>query len=162
MEAFLNTVDETNRAITEEGMIARAKAETEPVEEETPKEEPVEQVVEVDEEVLDSISDRAVQALTPLMDTITGTVEAVGRQLEELAQTVSTLDQRISQNATKADERLRELERDEDDKLTELVNDMPPRSKLRITHRPREANNPESGELPSPGERAAAIDWTGH
>lgn len=170
MSAFLSTVEETNRAIEDGELIARADGETvEDDEEEVETSNTETDVgdtevetteVEMDEETLSLIVEQVEQSVNARLDSITATLEQLARSIEDTAGAITDLDQRISQNATKYDQRLRELEVSEEEKIDRLAADMPKRSLTRVTYRPRHAdkgNGKDDG--PTIAERAEAIQW---
>lgn len=158
-EAFIETVDTTNREIEERGLITREtdeptdettedqteEPETEEPETEEPEtEEPEDagetdaQDIEIDEETM-----RAIAKMVPAPDP----------DLAPLTQRLDDLGARLAQQLDDVTRRLEALERAEDDKRRDWQADLPARRAITVTHRPREVQ--KDGE-PSMADRAAA------
>ena len=153
-EAFIETVDTTNREIEERGLITRETDEPtdettedqteEPETEEPETEEPEDagetdaQDIEIDEETM-----RAIAKMVPAPDP----------DLAPLTQRLDDLGARLAQQLDDVTRRLEALERAEDDKRRDWQADLPARRAITVTHRPREVQ--KDGE-PSMADRAAA------
>jgi hypothetical protein len=155
-------VDELNRAIEESGAITRAVDEEEPGEPEPaqeteeaegveraeeaepePESEPelVEREVELDEEALGAIVDRVAES-DPIQEIHT-MLESLSATMTQFSEQLASLQDDRKTDAEEVAERLAALEQEEDEKRDEWVNDLPRKQTLRVTHRPREANDPE-------------------
>lgn len=144
--------DAINRAIEESGMLTRsvepegAEPEPEPAHENQEEEPPaVEREVELDDEMLKMIAEKAVasEAFTGLFSPITDRLDAFQAALDKLTNGVNS--------------RLQELEKSEDEKERKYLEDLPRRELVRPTYRPRVANAPETeNESESLADRAEA------
>jgi len=149
--AFAEGVDETNRGITDEGLIARAKAEVEG--EAEPDAEPVEAAgdpdaepgegepeptreLELDDAAMDAITGRFAEMLEPFTERI----DSLSAQLGELTEAQTGAEERAESTRESLNLRLKRLERTDEEKHTEWAADLPRAQKLRVTYRPREAN----------------------
>ena len=160
LDEFIQAADQTNRSIEDEDLITR-EGETgpddgegplpaEPVDagsqDQTPGQEPQEREsetepdldVELDEEAVQAIVDRVAEAsifteLTERLDLVQATVQELREQL------AASETQRGA-----VEKRLAELEREDEEKQREWLADQPRRRTIRVSHRPREANQPEN------------------
>lgn len=144
-----SNVDPTNRAIAEDGLITRDDGEAEGKPEAEAPEAPEQEVeqpevqereIELDDAAVAEIA-RSVEGL--FTERTEAALAPISEQLTELVEAVQTM----ATNQADIGERLEALEQDESDKQRKWVNDLPRRSKLNITYRPREAHRPEAEEL---------------
>jgi predicted RNA-binding Zn-ribbon protein involved in translation (DUF1610 family) len=156
--------DGLNRAIDEAGMVTRdAETEAEPEADQEPQEqerdaepepepeaEPEPQEREADPEPAEVVLDDA--AITAIVDAVlaSGTFQMMAERLEALGESVDGAAERSMQAGRELEnqiaeviERVADLERDDEEKQREWQADLPRRRQLRVTHRPREANDPK-------------------
>lgn len=146
-------VDGTNRAIEEAGAVTRAAEQAEPEPEAPPaaEPEPVEREIELDEEAISAIVERLAES-EPFVEVSAG-IDSLAEQLAKLAEQLDGLKAQMVASEAETEDRLAALERDEEEKQQEWQRDLPRRTMLRVTHRPRQANAPEAAGL---GDRAAS------
>jgi len=152
--------DGTNRAIEEAGAVTRAAAEpepeAEPVEraEPEPAPEPVEREIELDDEAISAIVERLSES-EPFADMQAG-IEILSVQLSKLSEQLDGLKAQMVTSEAETEDRLAALERDDEEKQQEWARDLPRRTMLRVTHRPRTANVPTAGGLADRAESTLA------
>ena len=145
-ETFIASVDDANREISERQLIVREANDPTPDPDPAPDPEaaPVEREVELDEEVIGAIVAQVLAA-----DVFTELAAQIA-ELTEAKSEVRSLRARLEEAEKSAEERLVALERSDEDKQREWVNDLPARSQVKVTYRPREANEeqePTSGDI---------------
>lgn len=167
-------VDETNRAIEEAGAITRAvddeaPAEQEPTEEpgdveraeesepeSEPEPEVVERELELDDEALGAIVDRVAES-DPVQE-IHAMLETLGAAMTQISEELSALRGQQEGHSEETEQRLAALEKDEDEKRSEWVQDLPRKQTIRVTHRPREVNDPKRQESMADAAEATLAD----
>jgi DNA gyrase/topoisomerase IV subunit A len=162
-----SNVDETNRTIEAEGAITRsqpgastraADVETKPDEvKETPnplpdKSEPVERVVELADEAISALVERVTGSET--FGELSASIETIGQEIAALTEQLGVLKSKLDEDHETTGERITALERTDEEKEREWMEDIPRRETVRVTHRPREMNDPNRPE--SMADTAAA------
>lgn len=156
VEEFEEKVDATNRSVEDQDLIAREAEEPTP-EEEAPTDPPEEELeaapepeegdeeeeelepveLEIGEEVLDQIAQRATaglaEGLTPAIDTLR-----------------DSLDQ-LTAAMTDFGERIEALEQTDEEKREQWLEDLPRSAPVRLSYRPREAHEADTEEETLPG-----------
>ena len=167
IDEFVDLADQTNRGIEDEGLITReGDQETEP---ETPVEEldqepesetdaePQEREagepgpddgdgdleVELDEEAVDAIVDRVAES--PQFVEITQRLDELQALVTELVAGQEAAEKARVAREKEIDGRLADLEREDEEKQRQWLEDQPRRRTVRVTHRPRQANQPGKG-----------------
>ena len=173
LEEFADLVDRTNERaadlVTRDADAEAAETtDAEPPQETPPETPPVPQgrsaepetaepetvrTVELDGDALDAIVARvieseAIRKIGEALDTVSETLEALGRQVAENRQ-------RADRDAKTHRERLEALELDDDEKRRQWQADLPARQRVQVTYRPRDAHAPEDGEQPALADVAA-------
>jgi hypothetical protein len=163
VEEFEGKVDSTNREIEERELIAREGEEPEPEEVEEEAEEETEEEseeeseteerdieVDLDEASLDAIAAHLLKSdmFTDLMTVATGTAEAV----EVLGERLDGMDKDLGRSFSQIKKRLDSLELDEDEKRRIWERDLPSKTHLKVSYRPRSEHSKDEGE----GERSLA------
>jgi hypothetical protein len=141
-------VDETNRAIEEEGAITRS------VEDQAGDEEgaEAERVVELDEEAMAAIVERVEAGIG--FGLFSEAIEKLEAQIAGLSEQLDALKAQAVESESQTEERLAALERTDEEKEAEWVQDLPRKQTVRVTHRPRVVNDPNYE--PSMADVAAA------
>ena len=157
-EQWTALADDINRTIQEDGLIARGQGPspepgeldpTEPPSEQVPVPEPAE--LEMDEETL-AVIIRGVassDAFQGELGKITETLGALTESVAALTKQVEGVGAASTEGLVAVKERLSKLEQDEEQKQREWLADLPQRQTLRVTYRPREANDPNGPAQPT-------------
>ena len=162
IDEFVEMADQTNRGIDDEDLITRegeADQETdtdtpaeeldqEPVDDpQEPDEEPQEPEgdleVELDEEAVDAIVDRVAES--SIFTEITERLDSLQALVTELVEGQEAGEKARAARDSEVDGRLADLERDDEEKQREWLEDQPRRRTIRVSHRPRQANNRDKG-----------------
>ena len=132
-EWLRQNVENRNRVIIEEGMIARnLSADEAVVREEETEEEERELEIELNDTLIDEIATRVGSALAPTLKR----VDDVQTQVEALAQTLAALQETVTQLVA----RVEALEASEEERRQIWLEDLPARRRLRVTYRPRQGD----------------------
>jgi flagellar motility protein MotE (MotC chaperone) len=153
-----SNVDETNRTIEAEGAITRSQPgastraadgiseadqdaeSTEVPQSETPQVEPVERVVELDDEAISALVERVTGSDT--FGDLSASIETIGQEIAALTEQLGVLKAKLDEDYETTGERIKALERTDEEKEREWMEDIPRRETVRVTHRPREMNDP--------------------
>jgi len=161
--SIISQVDESNKTITENGLIRRQSEESpdpeseevvekDPEVEEDDSEEEEEEkvedsistdsippVIEIDEIVVDAIADKVLQSSQ--LSEISDSLKSLQKEVEELGKKLASETAEIIAASKKEgdliSERLSKLEVDEEEKRENWLNDMPKSSKTVVKYRPR-------------------------
>lgn len=155
-EEFISKVDDVNRSVTEQNLIHRSTEEEtvteEPVveEEEIVIGEPVTQEIEISDEVIQTIADKVLAAVSEKLGGIQQAVEDLGKD-------VLSLHAIQIKQSKDVEAELTLLKRSDEDKLAELEKDQSAKivNKIRVTHRPTQRSQ-EDEEKPNFAEIASA------
>ncbi len=136
---FAALVDDTNRTIDDDDLITRDADGVQQESDPEPAPEPEREIV-MDDQTLDAITAKfdsaIVSALMPILErmgVVEATVEAVARNLEEASSETGSALEAIR-------ERIAPLETEDSVKQEEWKNDLP-RTRMRVTYRPRETRS---------------------
>jgi hypothetical protein len=144
-EWYDSKIKTKNDEIDEEELVSRsiqesAEAEAEPETEAEPVEEIVD--VELDDEMVIDLVGRVAEheSFAAQFSQISEQIEAIGAQMAELVQSAQAESDEVQR-------RLESLERDEEELVAEIAADMPRKTTLRVSHRPRDAYKEDGGTV---------------
>lgn len=141
-DEWLATVEGAERSIKDSGQITRTEEVAEAAEE---------QVIEIDDETIELIAQRTAESL-PFAD-LTAAVSKLTETMDALQRQVSANEIKHAERMTALANRLESVERSDDDKRSEWLEDLPERSAVKVSYRPRV--NAAGGEKPSMADIAS-------
>lgn len=154
--AFITQVDETNREIVDRGLITRDGQDGATTEDNnpesgedsapagTPAMTTEEREIVLDEATMEEITARVVGTFEAHFVELRGAIEAARGAIEALPKPQPADFGPVLTRCKRIEDRLETLERTEDEKRREWQADRPARQLLTVTHRPREAAQPEA------------------
>lgn len=168
LNAFVATVDTTNRTIEDKNLIARSNNADQPPVEDTDGDQDTDQDAETPA-TRQADPDEAEQPVDVVLDDDTMAIvaravvesDAFAQQLAAIGQVAGLVEavEAIRTGIEDMGNRLSALEADEDDKRREWANDLPARRQVKVSYRPRDVHRTDDGdkEPQTMEDQAAAI-----
>jgi len=163
-EIFIQSVDQTNREVTDGRMITRTEDQSGAAEQEQPAQEQMADATAVVQEVeLDESFIQAVVAKLEELPKLSELAQAIADVKTEIGKIMSANEaswgEALVELREATDKRLQALEKTDEEKRREWVSNLPTDTRMRATYRPREAHAQDSNP-DAPRDLAAIANQT--